>query len=291
MTYYAARLSFFETVQKRLAKETSEKEPIDLAGRLLKEGSGSFDAPRNTQGGVVRGFMDFYVGDFLSDESSHLIAFKIGRRKPVRISRYSNKAFKEIEEEDYPNATVIWIAEEQIVLIEKLSQNLINIESLIKSLEEHLNRMLRFYELEVHIKLLTDKSTFWDVIFKYEKIYNIEFVLFSPNFIGNFHKDTKEILAELKDNYNANETCLSISNEEGNLTVKEENPLISKMLDWITDGGGEWNVKVKSEGKKTTINSTLGSKSINLELDGYDVESVKNLIIMAIGIIGHKPNN
>ena len=274
-----------------MVKQTTEIDPIILAGKLLMDGPGSFDAPRNRQGGITRGFMDFYVGIFLMDECERLIAFRIGRRKPVRISRYSDKTFRETEEEDYPNATIIWIKDQQIILIEKLSQNLINIEALVNSLKEHLNKLLRVYDLEVSIALLTDRTTFWEVMSNYEKIYNIEFILFSPNFIGDFHKDTKEILEELKSNYNANETTLSISNEEGNLTVQRENSIISKMLDWVVDGGGEWNVKVRSEGKKTTINSTLGSKSINLELDGYDVESVKNLVSIASDLIMHKPDD
>jgi len=234
--------------------------------------------------------MDFYVGNSLFDESQQLIAFKIGRSKPkpVKISRYADKNFKETEEEDYPNATIIWIKDQQIILIEKLSQNLINIEFLVNSLEMYLNEQLRFYELQVSIALLTDKATFWDVLGQYGKVYNIEFILFSPNFIGDFHKDTKEILEELKSSYNANETALSISNEEGNLTVPRENPIISKMLDWIVDGGGEWNVKVRKEGKRTTINSTLGSKSINLELNGYDTQSVKELISMAVSLFAHE---
>jgi hypothetical protein len=94
-----------------------------------------FDAPRNRQGGIVRGFMDFYVGNYLFDESKHLLAFKIGRSKPkpVKISRYADKNFRETEEEDYPNATIIWIKDQQVILIEKLPQNLINIEALIPS--------------------------------------------------------------------------------------------------------------------------------------------------------------
>lgn len=291
MTYYAARLSFFETAQKQLTKKTTEKEPIALAGTLLMEGPLKYSAPRNRQRGIKRGFMDFYVGNYLTDESSQLLAFKIGRLRPVKINKYSDKKFKKIDEEDYPNATVIWVEEQQVILIEKLSQNLINIRLLINSFEDHLNKLLRFYELQVSIALLTDKSTFWDIIYKYKEIYDIEFILFAPNFIGDFNKDTREILAELKNNYNASRTALSITNENGNLVVKRENPIISKFLDWIKDGGGEWNVKVKSEGKKTTINSTLGSKSINLELDGYDVESVKNLMQMASCLLAQNPDD
>ena len=271
MTYYAARLSFNKSSQTSITQEVSKEPPLILAERLLITGPEPSAAPRIRR--HVKGRIDFYIGNFLT-EGSRLIAFKIGKKKIRPRGTYSKKIFQEINEDHYPANTVIWSAERQIILIEKPKKDQMSVRSIINSLQDYLNGLLLVYGYAVSIELLTHKSTFWEVIEKYEKIYNIEFTLFAPNFL-DFSKSVRELLKGLDEDYNANETSMKLSNKGGNLKIRKDDNMVTKFLEWITNGAGRWSATVESDGKKIPVSSESGSKVLNKDLSSYDVETAK----------------
>lgn len=271
MTYYAARLSFLKTSQTSFTKVKSDEPPIVLAEKLLINGPDHYEVPRKRR--HIRGRVDFYLGNFLT-EGPRLIAFKIGRRKLTKLGAHSDRVFKDVEVEDYPASTVLWSAENQIILIEKPKKDQMSAESIKVSLQDHLNGLLLAYGYAVLIELVKHKSAFWEVIDKHEKIYSIEFVLFAPNFLDS-DKSTKELVKSMKEDYDSNETSIKIANENGNLVVNKDDLLISGFLKWIAAGTGKWTALVGSGGEEVSINSDIGPKMLEGKLVNYNAETAK----------------
>jgi hypothetical protein len=228
--------------------------------------------------------LDVFFGNFLpadnelKQDEMDLVAFKIGVKKFAKIGKYSEKKFRKVEVEDFPDSTVVWISEQHLILIEKPTKYKISIDSVVSSLEDHLNKMLREYELVVSIILLTDTSAFWEVIESSKEIYEIEFALVSPNFIGDFHQNIRDMLQNSKDIYNARKTTYRLSNEDGSLEVPKDDTRVTEMLSWVVDGGGEWWIKTRFDGKKGTKKSTEGPIKVTLEFDEYNLTAIKDLI-------------
>jgi len=241
------------------------------------------------KGRKKRGFLDLFLGEFLPSESEvkneehNLIAFKVGVKKFAKIGKYSEKKFREEEVEDFPDSTVVWIIEHQLLLIEKSTKYNIGIDSVINSLEDHINKMLREYELVVSIILLTDKAAFWDVIKSNKEIYEIEFALVSPNFIGDFHHNISDMLQNSKDVYNARKTTYRLSNEDGYLIIPDDDVMLSDMLGWVVDGGGEWKIKTGKMGKRMPPKRSIeGPTKVDLELDEYNSKTMDNFIVRVL---------
>jgi len=289
MVYDLARLSFYKPPQRILKKIDCEKEPIVLAEELLLNNR-TYNAPRTyrrvrgkTIEHVKRGYIDLIMRNFLKD-NSNLIAFKVGRPSKLKRTIYSEEEFEEIEEENYPNVNVIWIKEQQLILIERNTDIFFNAESVINSLEDHLNSLLHEYELGISIGFLSSETTFWDYVNEYEnRIYEVNFVLFAPNFFGNLQETTRDVLELTSGKYNADKLKVGISNEQGRLKVMSDDEQTSNCLSWIKEGGGGWNMKVIGDtGKKITIKSSDSARSLNITIDDYNVDSVINVIKSAL---------
>lgn len=283
MAYYAAMLNFFKSQQEALVKTKSDKTPIILAEELLINGPDHYSKPRiRGTRHFERGLIDFCIGDFLTDENSRLVAFKIGRKKLKDKTEFAKKKFKKIEIEDYPTTTILWGADQQIMFIEKQTKDAISIDSLINSFQSYLNGLLLAYGWSVSIALKTYESDFWKMTTQYKEIYSIEFTLFAPNFIGDLSRDTRDLLNGIKESYNADETVMLISNKDARLVIPKDDKIITKFLSWIALGAGQWAAYVKSNGKKILIKSTTASKTLNKELDEYELETAKDFTKKAI---------
>ncbi len=232
---------------------------------------------------IKKGYSDLYMRGFLNGRDGRLLAFKVGRRKDVNINLLPNREedFGTTEVEDYPNIVVIWFREQQIIFVERNPQVFSNFEVLIRSLEDHLARLLREYDLSVSIEPLSDYARFWDYIKKFSDIYQIEFNLITPNFFGAC-MHARELLNSAKNNYNAKEVKMGISNDNGSLRVEQDDESTSQLVLWVGEGGGEWKIQGKKDDKRITVRSTDGAKMVSLELAGYDADSAVQFLKQVI---------
>ncbi len=287
MTYTAARMSFLKTSQTTLTQETPKDPPIILAEKFLISGPDHITAPRMVHNmRRAKGRVDFYIGNFLT-ENSRLIAFKIGKKKLRPLGIHSKRTFKNIEQEHFPSSTVLWSADTQIILIEKPKKDQMRVKSIINNLQSYLSSLLIAYGFTVIIEPLTYKSTFWDVIDKYDRIYSVEFTLTAPNFLG-LSEGAKELVSNTKENYNADRTSLKLASEEGNLQIRKGNSLVESLLSWIVPGAGRWVAYVGLNAKKIPIRSESAPKTLNEELPKYDAEIAKEFTSKAVDSIDEK---
>lgn len=83
-----------------------------------------------------------------------------------------------------------------------------------------------------------------------------------PNLLGNTQKDIST----------------QLSNQNGLLRLSENDPEITRNLEWTEKGGGEWSITVKSDerSKKVIIRSTQNAKIVDtsIEIVNYSAEKV-----------------
>ena len=299
MVYDLARLSFYKSPQQSLEGVEFKGKPMPLVEKLLQSNK-TYKAPRNCrkEGGkiiehVKRGYVDLVIRSFLNDNSKKdegkLLAFKIGKPSKLTITSCSDDEFEEIEEEHYPNIKVIWICEQQLISIERNTAIFSKPELVINSLQDHLNKLLLKYGLGVSIAFLSHKTPFWDYVKEYQnRIYEVNFVLFAPNFIGgNLQKTTRDMLKLTKETYNADKLEIGISNDHAKLKVIPEDEQTKNYLSWVREGGGNWYIKVIGDtGKKVTIKSSDNTRSVSVEFDEYSPDSASAIIKLILQELG-----
>jgi hypothetical protein len=289
MTYYAARMSFIKTL-KFFTQEATTEPPIILAEKAIIAAPDHIEAPRLIpERRQVKGYVDFYIGNILplEPEGKRLIAFKIGKKHLRARGTHSEKKFGEVEEEHFPASTVLWSADSQIIFIEKPKKDQMSVNSIINNLQTYLSGRLQAYGYVVFIAQLPYKSTFWELIDKYDIKYSVEFTLFAPNFLG-VSSGAKDLVDSNKKDYNADKTSIKLENEEGNLQIKRGNKKIEDILTYIVAGAGRWNAVVGTDAGKKHINSEADSKTLDKNLSKYDAETAKEFTSKAVDSINEE---
>lgn len=186
MKVHIARLSFISPLQKKLSKSKFEGTPIELAEKLL------VDHPRYSPK-KKRGFVSLIFGGFIISTDGRLMSAKLGKPKEVKLPDYDNDKIDFLDKKGtlYPHVYLLWDRDEQVILIERDTSVFQNYETVLKSIEDHLNELLAEYELRVFIEPLTEKTDFWKAIRTYKYLYGVNFELHMPNFFWQYPKSYK----------------------------------------------------------------------------------------------------
>lgn len=277
MKFHIAHLSFVPSAQKTLIKSEFKCTPIELAEKLLR--SNAKYIPRKGKRGVI----SLYFGDFLIGDDGRLLSARLGKSKDVILPKYDDTEQKYHDEKDKinPHVYFLWDRDEQEILLERDTGVFQNYEVVIKSIEDHLNNLMNNYEIRVFVEPLTEKMDFWKAIQSYKNhLYEVNFEMHMPNFLGKTVLAIKEALDMYKKDYNATGITNQISNEDGKLNLHEDDPKVNANLEWITKGGGKWYIKgKKGEGKrKARISSTksqyIKTEETTIELENYTVKEI-----------------
>ena len=273
MKFYVARISFLPSAQKRLIKHEIDMPPIELLAKLLVDNVEYI--PKNKNCGI-----DLLLGNFIPPEpDNHLLAFKLGRRRAIKVSKYdydyNKKEFSETSDTTQPNVLVLWDSDQQVILVERNTSVFKDYETVFKSIGYHFNNLVYTYELIINVIPLTEEMEFWKFIDMYEYIYRINFQLIAPNFFGNTQKSVKEMLDAVTDEYSATELSTQIANPMGDLKVSDSDTKIISFLNWIKEGGGRWSINaMRKGGKKVTIKSSQNAKLVesSIDIENYTAE-------------------
>lgn len=278
MKVHIARLSFISPSQKTLSNSKFEGTSIELAEKLLVDHP-SYSPKKK------RGFVSLIFGGFIIGTDGRLLSAKLGKAKEVKLPDYDKDKIDFLDKKGmlYPHVYLFWDRDEQVILIERDTSVFQNYETVLKSIEDHLNGLLAEYELRVFIEPLTEKTDFWNAIRTYEYLYGVNFELHMPNFFGETQKAIKEVLEMHKRDYNATGVSTQISNPDGGLDIPEDDPQINTNLEWITKGGGSWAIRgKKAEGKKKVKLTSTRSQNIKveetIEIENYTAEEVLSIL-------------
>ncbi len=213
----------------------------------------------------------------------NFIIWEIWRKSSKTISIPSEEWFKDIKNDHYPHAKIIFNVSENYeeeqwhrVWFEYKSDLFKNPESQMKHLEDELNIKLKNYWYAISFYPLSDENTFWT--FVNQNKWNIEKLTFTysvPNFLWLKNSLTDD-LKTAWENYWITNTTIVLENKNGALNINENDPLIKQSVEYSSLWA--WEFKVKAKWVKVEFTSKQNIKSISM--DELEIDSNTNKDIL-----------
>ena len=229
---------------------------------------------------------------FVSDFDNDIIQCKMVRKTTLKKHDLGETDIDETFIDDYPYVNVFIHMQSQKFLVE-LNQNVFADYLTPKIiLEKIMNTVLFLNDCYVNIQPIIDEKTFWNYINNSKMIYEVEFILKAPNlFDANDNAETFVKAIERKTN--AKTVAVKLANEEGKLSITEENT--DTYVQFANAGGGEWSIKrkTKEDGKATTIKSSKKFKTIAINETSQEISKGNvnvNIIINSFNDMEHFDN-
>lgn len=133
----------------------------------------------------------------------------------------------------------------QIILIERKTTAFQNMNAVLRHLEWYLRDRMRTFHYTVNLYPLAKSERFWETINSADGIYELSLTVNAPNLFGG-SQNLREVLQEIKDETNNDETTLEIKSTEGKLKV--EKSVFGHIVEYIATIGGKYFLKYKKEG-------------------------------------------
>jgi len=186
----------------------------------------------------------------------------------IGVERDLKRTTREFEEETVENWPDILVAmnnrpDIQMCIIQQ-GGGFQKTATVAKLLEDNLNTQLLHYQLSVAFEPIYEKKVFWDLVRRYEgKVTQIEFELISPN-MANISGALTIDLGALNRNTNTQRTNIQLNSDtSSSLTPNEGDPLVSGLVDYASQGGGDISVRAKGVRKK--IHTARGVNEIHID--------------------------
>lgn len=148
----------------------------------------------------------------------------------------------------------------------------------IRILVSELNKTIlkrKGYEMAIHP--ISEQNEFWDVVSRFEgSINSLEFEFSAPN-LFNSTDSLNDELRDARDHFGMTKASIKVENSDGELRVPSDNNFIKQGVNYITEGGGEYKIKLKNRNIITGADS-IKSKEINeteLEIAASNKETLK----------------
>lgn len=149
----------------------------------------------------------------------------------------------------------------------------------IRRLVTELNRLiLKNLGYEMAINPITERNDFWDTVKQYDgNINSVEFEFAAPNLFGTNDSLNNE-LKDARDSFGMTKTSIKLENSEGELHVPESNQFVKEGIKYISDGGGEYKIRL-TDRRTVTSDDSIKSKVVEeteLEIAASKAETLKD---------------
>lgn len=198
------------------------------------------------------------------------IAFKLGAKKHVEIGTTD---LKKSTIDSWPHITVI-INNDPAVQSIAISRNIKAFSStraVTKLLQKNLEHGLRTRQLTLHIEPRFDKRDFWDIVNRHaDEVSSVKFELISPN-MSNISKSLTIDLKSINEETNSHRTNVELNADQGaSLELNESNGIVSGLVEYASQGGGNISVKINGIRQKIQTNTEIKT----LEIDEFTVDNL-----------------
>jgi hypothetical protein len=136
--------------------------------------------------------------------------------------------------------------------------------TVVKILENTFNAGLHKYQLSLAFEPIYKKRYFWDLVDQYKgKITQLEFELISPN-MSNISASLQLDLGALNRTTNTQRTNIQLnSDRDSYLTPSQDDNVISGLVDYSSQGGG--NISIRAKGIRKRIQTAKGVNEIMID--------------------------
>ena len=202
-------------------------------------------------------------------EKDDIFVFRVGVNRDLRRETMD---FKQETLDTWPHVLVaIWNhPDKQLIAVQKNSAAFSDTQTLINILSRNLNRHFNAYKLGIFINPIFETRHFWDIVERNEgKIQAINFKFITPN-MSNISGAIADALKEVSRNTNSVENELGLkAAPKSSLTLSQEDPHVSSLLDYSSKGGGSASIKLKNIRQKIKT----GENIKEIEIDEIDITS------------------
>jgi len=136
--------------------------------------------------------------------------------------------------------------------------------TVVKIIENTFNVGLHKYQLSLAFEPIYEKRYFWDLVDQYKgKITQLEFEMISPN-MSNISASLQLDLGALNRTTNTQRTHIQLnSDKDSYLTPSQDDAVISGLVDYSSQGGG--NISIRAKGIKKKIHTAKGVNEIMID--------------------------
>ncbi len=199
-------------------------------------------------------------------QDHEFVILKIAHNRSIHRE---TKEFKDEIIDNWPSIIVaIWNnPEKQLIAIQKRTTAFSSTEVVVKLILGSISKQLSHHHLRAIHEPLFEKQQFWQLLDRYQgKIKSVEFEIITPN-MANISGTLPEELKVFAKQTNTARSKLKIeSDPEAPLHLEKNNSVLSGLVEYSGDGGG--NISVKIDGLKKIYHTSKTVKEISLgELD------------------------
>jgi len=251
--------------------------PIPLDELIERKNEIFADALRNLQD------WQYHKGEIIyhfEGEDRDVFVLRMGVLRPVTLHTKEFE-FDEREAEDWPKIVIVIDndPDTQKAAIQLDWRVFQHTATVARILEDNLNRVLRKDQLSVFFEPMFERGDFWRTVQQYpSQITRATFELISPN-MSNISRTLKVELGDLHRATNTKKTKLELNSEENSaLTLRPEDPTISSLVDYASEGGGKISLKIRGLEKTITTSKSIKETTISeMEITADSVKQVTDL--------------
>jgi len=165
----------------------------------------------------------------------------------------------------------------QIILIERKTTAFQTIKNTANVIEWYFRDRVKHFDYTIKLYPLSNPEKFWETIEEAEAIYEVSLTLNAPNMFGG-NADLRQMIEEIKNETNNDETTVDIRSRDGNLHVEKsfwQNP-----IEYIARIGGKYSIIFKKDGvrqRKTNLDNIEKTHIERHKDDQYTDEELANV--------------
>ena len=212
-----------------------------------------------------------------------IICFKLAIQRELsytaKKSDFTNERLS-----DFPYSYVFFDVVGQTFYVEK-NYKIFNKPSEMHKILQELLRNLnakteRYPDVDFVINLIVDKREFIESFKSFDSVNKISLKLNSPNsFLGNQKAD--DYLTELRNETNAEQMTLEIGNDDVSIDADGFLSHFKNLFEYAVNGGGEWTLRGKENGKPISRKSSARGKTLVLDVDLKNIpENIDRLVLL-----------
>lgn len=204
-----------------------------------------------------------------------------------RSLKRSTRDFKEEEIENWPATSIVINnnPDVQKMLIQFNRKTFSDTTNIADILQDSINEALKGHQLHVIFEKIFDEVKFWQIVDRYKnRIQQAEFELISPN-LSNISRSLTLDLQALNRSTNTQKTMLQLNSDADSvLTLSQNDPLISGVVDYASQGGGKINLRVRGIKKKIrTTDQVIETTVDEMVFNNTDPKDIRKILGEVLG--------
>lgn len=218
-------------------------------------------------------------------QKDHYIIGRLGKRASIKKNSPPDQKFEETYEENWPYCYVVINTNTDHGTGQKFAFELKS--SVFPSPFEQLKHFADVLDIHlfasgyaIAINPVTEEKEFWKLVDQHHnKIERLTFTFNAPNLFG-IENSLTEDLKSLQKEYSTTKVSLELENPDGKLNVPK-NDLTNQSIDYITKGGGQFELRLK--GRKITLRSkdnikTKSFDDLDLHINGDNQQTLFDVL-------------